>query len=153
MTNKSLKTFIFGIALLSFLACKNEQASGDTEPVADEFSAMGDEHTSKNSLDYAGTYKGITPCADCEGIEVELNIGMDSIYTLNTRYLGKEDSSIITTKGTYTWIDGNTIELSGIAPTDGPVKYKVGEGMLWQLDLEGNKVEGDLADKYILKKS
>lgn len=147
-----LKSVLFGIAAISFFACNSEKASNDKEPIADEISAFADEHTSKNSLDYAGTYKGVMPCADCEGIEVELNISMDSNYTMNTRYLGKEDSSVITTKGTYTWIDGNSIELSGIAPTDGPTKYKVGEGMLWQLDLEGNKVEGDLADKYILKK-
>ena len=24
-------------------------------------------HNAKNSLDYIGTYKGILPCADCEG--------------------------------------------------------------------------------------
>jgi uncharacterized lipoprotein NlpE involved in copper resistance len=109
-----------------------------------------DEHTTQNSVDYAGTYKGITPCADCEGIEIELTINMDSTYSHSSNYLGKGDGKAIVKTGKYVWIDGGTIELDGM--TDGPSKFKVGEGRIWQLDMEGNKIEGDLADKYILTK-
>jgi copper homeostasis protein (lipoprotein) len=37
-----------------------------------------DEHNAKNSLDYIGMYKGIVPCADCEGIETILNLRDES---------------------------------------------------------------------------
>lgn len=33
-----------------------------------------------------------------------------------------------------------------------PGKYQVGENQLWHLDENGNRIEGDLADRYILKK-
>jgi uncharacterized lipoprotein NlpE involved in copper resistance len=77
---------------------------------------------------------------------------MDGTYTLDMKYLGKGDDAVATEKGTFSWLeDGNTIELSGI--TDGPSRYKVGENRIWQLDMDGNVVEGDLADKYILTKT
>jgi uncharacterized lipoprotein NlpE involved in copper resistance len=114
-------------------------------PVADTV------HTTMNSVDYAGTYKGTTPCADCEGIEVELTIGMDSSYTHSMKYLGKGDGKPVIKTGKYVWVDGGTIQLQGI--DEGPSKFKVGEGRIWQLDLEGNKIEGELADRYILTKT
>nr|WP_250850238.1 copper resistance protein NlpE N-terminal domain-containing protein [Acinetobacter sp. ANC 5378] len=33
---------------------------------------MGD--TVETSLDWAGEYKGVFPCADCEGIETDLEL-------------------------------------------------------------------------------
>ena len=54
-------------------------------------------------------------------------------------------------KGKYTWnAAGNTIILDGVK--DAPNQYFVGENTLTQLDMEGNKITGDMADLYILKK-
>jgi heat shock protein HslJ len=70
---------------------------------------------------------------------------------LKTKYLGKKDIKINEQKGTYTWNEaGNSIILAGIE--NGPAKYFVGENYVVQLDREGNKIEGDLAEKYILQK-
>lgn len=148
----NLKLVLLSITFLAFLACNNNAGSDEAEIVQDEIKALPDDHTSQSSLDYAGTYKGTLPCADCEGIEVELTIDMDSTYALNSKYLGKGDDKGNTKQGTYKWIDGGTIELEDLDTGAGPTKYKVGEGQIWQLDLQGNKVEGSLADKYILKK-
>jgi uncharacterized lipoprotein NlpE involved in copper resistance len=149
MVRDYFKTVLFTVAITSFMACGGNEK--EAEVVPDEVSpAFKDAHTSQNALDYAGTYQGITPCADCEGIEVSLSISMEGTYTLGMKYLGKGDNAVFTKEGKYTWIDGNTIELGDI--TDGPSKFKVGENQIWQLDMEGNRVEGDLADKYILKK-
>ena len=96
-------------------------------------------------------YKGIVPCADCEGIETILNLRDESNFVLTTHYLGKKDSKINVLKGTYTWNkEGNTVVLSGIE--NGPSQYFVSENYLTQLDLEGNKITGDLASKYVLEK-
>jgi hypothetical protein len=67
------------------------------------------------------------------------------------KYLGKGDAKPVIKTGKYVWVDGGTIQLNGI--TDGPSKYKVGEGRMWQLDMQGNKIEGELAEKYILTKT
>lgn len=139
--------------VLLFVACgDNAGNNAGVEEVELEMVAPADTvHTTRNSVDYAGTYKGVIPCADCEGIEVELTINMDSSYTHSMKYLGKGDEKPVIKAGKYVWIDGGTIQLEGI--TDGPSKYKVGEGRIWQLDMQGNKIEGDLADKYILTKT
>jgi uncharacterized lipoprotein NlpE involved in copper resistance len=140
-------------AAASFVACgENTGNQPESKEVEIEMVQPADpDHTTQNSVDYAGTYKGITPCADCEGIEVELTIGMDSSYTHSAKYLGKGDGKPLIKTGKYVWVDGGTIQLEGI--TDGPAKYKVGEGRIWQLDMQGNKIEGELADKYILTKT
>jgi len=38
------------------------------------------QHTSANSLDWAGVYRGVLPCADCPGIETTLRLATDSTY-------------------------------------------------------------------------
>jgi uncharacterized lipoprotein NlpE involved in copper resistance len=35
---------------------------------------------------------------------------------------------------------------------DSPNRYLVGENTLTQLDMEGNKITGNMADQYVLKK-
>jgi len=109
------------------------------------------EHTASNSLDYFGTYFGVLPCADCEGIETSLELSADKKYTLTTKYLGKENAQANESKGTYSWNkEGNTIILSGIK--NAPSSYFVGENYVIQLDIKGHGIKGNLADKYILQK-
>ena len=135
MTTKFL---IAGFVSFFLFACNSNQpqvATGDN---------------SQTSLDWNGTYTGITPCADCEGIETSVTLNKDSTYQVSNTYKGKSAEAVIKT-GTFTFNqDGNSITLGNI--TDGPSKYAVGENQLTQLDMEGNKITGDLADKYVLKK-
>jgi uncharacterized lipoprotein NlpE involved in copper resistance len=109
-----------------------------------------DSHTSQNSLDYWGIYAGILPCADCEGIELIIELNSDFSYTKKATYLGKGDGKPIETTGTYSWNEaGNTISLAG---EDAPNQYFVGENVLFHLDMDGNRISGDLAEKYRLNK-
>ena len=108
-------------------------------------------HTSQNSLDWSGMYKGVVPCADCEGIETILILNSDKTYLLRTKYLGKGDGQPIEKTGSLTWnAEGNTITLGGIE--NAPGQYFVGENQVIQLDMSGNRITGGLADKYILNK-
>jgi uncharacterized lipoprotein NlpE involved in copper resistance len=110
-----------------------------------------DMHSSRTSLDWNGTYKGVVPCADCEGIETEISLGLDMTYTIRTRYLGKGDQKALKEKGKFSWDEaGSVITLLGIQ--NGPTKYQVGENHLTQLDLKGNRIVGPLAKKYVLTK-
>lgn len=107
-------------------------------------------HTSRNSLDWNGTYRGIIPCADCDGIETVLTLNPDHTFELFSTYLGKGRDAV-GTKGTFNWnADGNTITLSGI--TAGPSQYFVGENKLLQLDMSGQRITGSLSDRYVLQK-
>lgn len=146
------------IALLVLMAaaCNNQlqpaaisaaiPASKDTtQPTA---AATAD--NSANSLDWAGVYKGVVPCADCEGIETSITLHADKTFMLSTRYMGKKQTAI-EEKGSFSWNEAGTIlTLAGLK--EKPTQYQVGENKLTQLDMSGNKITGNLADKYVLQK-
>lgn len=147
---KKLSVFAFALLLVSCAPkAKQTEEATDVQTTAEAPTAP-DMHTAQISLDYAGTYKGTLPCADCEGIETELTLTDDGKYTLKMTYLGKEETSF-EKSGTYSWKeDGSTIVLSDI--TDAPNQYFVGENRIFQLDMEGNRITGEIAEKYVLKK-
>jgi len=140
----SLSLFLFGCTQTS----KTPEITAKPETSRD--SAILDGHNSSNSLDVDGLYKGTLPCADCEGIETEIELGKDKSFVKRTIYLGK-DGRIFEEKGFYIWnSEGNTITLSGIK--NAPDQYFVGENELIQLDMKGDRITGNLADKYVLRK-
>ena len=139
-------------SLLLILSCKEtpKTSNGTTELAETRDTLIADSHTSANSLDIEGTYIGILPCADCEGIKIEIRLNKDLTYIQRSRYIGKE-GKINENSGSYTWnSEGNTISFSGIK--NAPSQYLVGENTLTQLDMAGNKITGKLAEKYILRK-
>lgn len=148
------KITITCLSILSLtIGCDKKEKSETSNEVSPDSTATGviDNHTAKMSLDYVGSYKGITPCADCEGIETIVFLTDESNYVVRTKYLGKKDAKMNEQKGTYSWNEeGSTVILTGIE--NGPSQYFVGENYVMQLDREGNKITGDLADKYILQK-
>jgi len=151
MKNSFLLT-VFAISLFVFISCKeslkNQPASTEQSIIAD--SAVFNGHNSANSLDFAGTYTGILPCADCEGIKTEIILNKDLTYEIRKSFLGK-DEKIFEITGSFAWnAEGNTIILSGIK--DAPNQYFVSEDKLIQLDMEGRRITGNLADKYVLVK-
>lgn len=103
----------------------------------------------KTSLDYEGTYKGTLPAADGDMV-VEIKLDRDGNYKKQVTY-SKNASKPVVEEGKYKWLeDGNTIELEGIK--DAPNKYKVTEGAIIQLDMEGKVIEGNIGAAYVLKK-
>lgn len=146
-----MKKIVIPTVMMLFLAIscetKKEESILTTQEPTEEFK---DEHNAKNSLDYVGTYKGILPCADCEGIETTITLNLDETYTSTIKYLGKSNEEIKEI-GDYTWMeDGNRISAEGIDTP--PVYYFVAEGKLIQLDTEGNEILGNLAKNYELMK-
>jgi uncharacterized lipoprotein NlpE involved in copper resistance len=107
-----------------------------------------DKASAKNTVDWQGIYKGVIPCADCEGIEVLIVLN-DSTYQMDYRYIGRSDD-VYQNKGTFTWSkDGNIVIFSDKTLSH---FFKVGENQLTQLDMEGNIILGEHADKYVLNK-
>ena len=109
-----------------------------------------DKHTSQNSLDYLGVYKGVLPCADCEGIQTTITLNENLTYSIKTQYLGK-GAKVFEQNGMYKWNDKVNILVLGDSENV-PRYYFVGENMLTQLDMSGKKITGDLADNYQLNK-
>lgn len=141
--NKYIFLFIMTVAVIYLAGCQTNHLTRPTTPIIDG-------HTSRIALDWYGTYHGILPCADCTGIETWLTLESDLTYRLQTRYLGKDDR-IFENHGHFIWKeDGNTIHLQGIP--DGPDHYHVGENRLFQLDQQGQKIHGTLAEHYFLDK-
>jgi len=106
-------------------------------------------HNSKNALDWAGNYEGTLPCADCEGIQTNIKLNYNDSFIIEYNYLGKEEP-YFSYAGKIEWSsDGNKISLR---EKSNVVQYIVGENVLIQLDLKGNKIEGELAENYQLKK-
>lgn len=141
--------FILGIAM--FLAgCGNSARNGNNQN-ASEAQTLPDMHNARIALDFTGTYRGVVPCADCEGIQTTLILAAEEKYQLQTVYLGKSEQ-VFEETGTYRWNEaGNTITLEGIE--NAPNQYFVGENMVFQLDMEGNRITGELAEMYILRKT
>nr|WP_281722320.1 copper resistance protein NlpE [Nitrosomonas nitrosa] len=107
-------------------------------------------HVSVNSLDWQGRYSGVLPCADCPGIVTLLTLDLDQSYRLSKYYLGKDDK-LFERRGVFIWEEkGSVIHLQN--SPDGPDRYQVGENILFQLDKQGKRISGDLAEDYILHK-
>ena len=107
---------------------------------------------SRTSLDWAGTYRGVLPCADCEGIETMVYLDGDLSYEISTQYLGKSKETN-KQKGTFSWDKtGSMITLNRATNSEAAARFKVAEGKLISLDTKGNPITGALADKYTLQK-
>ena len=117
----------------------------DAEPVA-VTSEVQDTLTS-----FYGTYEGVLPAADCEGIKTVLTLRNDTTYELVSEYLGSKEEQPITTSGVYEKNDSDVVVL--ITPSSGEKTYYkvVADGMALT-DSTGVLNEGELANLYILKK-
>jgi uncharacterized lipoprotein NlpE involved in copper resistance len=94
-----------------------------------------DMHNSRNSLDWAGAYEGVLPCADCPGIRTRLVLQPDGQFELGTQSLDRQTAPQ-TTRGRFSWdVAGSTITLDGAGQGQ---QFRVGEGRLLQLNRDGS---------------
>lgn len=103
--------------------------------------------------DWAGTYEGTLPCADCGGIENRLTLTAEGSYRLVETYLGgpaNPDGSSYTYDGKFHWTESGTDII-----LDGPerdTRYRLQGLLLVEVDLDGRPLTGPLAGMYNLKK-
>ncbi|EGU43153.1 lipoprotein [Vibrio ichthyoenteri ATCC 700023] len=106
------------------------------------------EHSARNSLDWEGVYIGTLPCADCSGIATSLTLNFDATYSYEQNYLGQGSEGQYKSTGEFIWNSkGDSVTLS---TEDDSQQFFVGEGVLMMLDVDGNKVQGDMAENYNL---
>lgn len=151
MNKKLLQLGLFASLAFAASCSKSEQKSDIEEETIPEESIPYTSDNSASSVDWNGTYKGTVPCASCEGIETILTLNRDQTYKLTTHYFGLNDALEQEDTGFFSWDEtGSIITLERVS--NGPTQYKVGENRIWQLDIEGKMITGDLADHYILTK-
>ena len=152
-----MKTYIFpviiGICILALgLGMNACQSKGSVKSDKDKVVDTDYANNSKNSVDWVGTYIGTVPCADCTGIYTQVTLKNDNTYSLQVKYLGKDDSTQLF-EGTFQWNDvGNIIILSGLNEKSMPSSYLVGENKLIQMGMDGKVINGELVSNYILTK-
>jgi uncharacterized lipoprotein NlpE involved in copper resistance len=139
MFNFMLSATILTVTI--FMGCTPKIITPQTLPKGDN---------SMVSLDWNGTYKGMIPCADCEGIETWLTLNLDKTYLLKTKYKGKSES-VQENSGKFNWNSAGSIITLGDM-VNAPNQYLVGEGKLFQLDMSGKRITGSLSENYELKK-
>lgn len=133
------------LILLNLTSCNNAKESADDNKQADI-------HNSENSLDWAGTYRGITPCADCPGIKMELVLDSNLTYTSYRQYLERTDS-VYEEHGNFSWKEnGNEIVLQKEGDSQ-PQYVKVGENEVILLDGDAKIIEGEIGKAYHLNKA
>lgn len=149
-----MKKMILAVAVIAvgFASCNKKadanESTNDTLTQVDS-TAVVDDHNSQNALDWAGTYEGVLPCANCEGIQTIVTLNSDDTFTTKQIYLGRSGEAV-EDSGKIMWHEGTMVHLKG-ATVD--MKLKVEENQLVVLDTEGKVIEGAMKDLYILKKN
>lgn len=106
-----------------------------------------DEHNSKNSLDWEGTYEGTLPCADCPGIKTIVELSKDKIK-ITSEYLERNTTSV--DEGNFKWTnDQNAVYID--TKNNGRFFYKIEENKLIALTEEGLEIK-DSNLNYVLNK-
>ena len=110
-------------------------------------------HHAQDSIDWPGIYQGFTPCADCMGVKTELALNKNS-YVLITQYIGKSVKEFVE-KGKFTWDSKTKTIVLTARKSETTRMYLVGDNnsTLTQLDSNGNRITGELAHRYILRKN
>ena len=85
------------------------------------------------------SWRGILPCADCEGIETSLFLETDGTWVMNERYQGvREEPSSFASYGTW----ARTADKLVLTDSQGEKSYYRAKGeALEMLDREGNPIE------------
>lgn len=133
---KGLFIYVFAI-FFALVSCDNQRKGAEA---VKEVKGKG-----ATLVDLVGGYTGIMPCADCDGIETLLKLNKDFTYLYSSKYLSKSDE-VFVKDGKWKY-ENNIITLEGV-----DYKFKLGNSILWQLDLSGNDIGGELADNYKLEK-
>ncbi len=109
--------------------------------------------SAQQANDLSGTYRGVLPCSDCEGINTELTLNKNKTFDLISRVKNKVDATATAISGSFSINKtGTIISLGGIKKEEQPTQYQIGENKLIQLDITGNPVAAELTEKFTLVK-
>ena len=142
-----------GLALAIFLGgCTTFGLGGgnNNPPPADNSGQTAQQQPqAANNAAFLGTYNGVLPCADCDGLQVSLTLTGGN-YTIQSTKLGKkqenkQDSGVYrtTTDKQYLQLDNNA----------GNLTFQIGNGYLELRRPDGEKLDPSQPDeKFRLKR-
>lgn len=130
---KTIKLSIFFLALaLCFSACKS--AKKENVKIA-------------NGIE--GVFIGNLPCNDCAAVRTLVKLYSPDNIEIERLFIGKSDS-LVSVSGKFTYNkEKNRIIFKEKSQIN---QYVWGENKITQLDVNGNRITGKFADKYILKR-
>jgi uncharacterized membrane protein len=100
------------------------------------------------ALKTEGIYGGFIPCSDCRGITTYLLLKPDMTYRIEETHYQKGDTLI---RASGNWkIDNGKIYL--YQNNKEKLTFLADEERLWQLDAQGNRISGNMGNKFVLNK-
>jgi len=135
------KLLLLMIVLIALTACSTSQKSVESNA-----------NSHSDIVEIAGAYRGLMPCADCEGIRTEIILDERGRYNISRVYLGKRgsrfhDSGLFR----YDSLSGVVELIDRKGNKEGSYLYE--DGNLVMLDADGNKIEGELAQMYVQERA
>lgn len=142
-----MKQLFFLIAVICFVACNSNKNGVTSTDGADNAGTL------QSPVATAEHYSGTIPCADCEGIDVSIQLNSDSTFIINTLYKGSRADSL---NNKYKLIGlwrlyGDTLNLTDANGVH--TKYIKTDTALIQLGNDGKLITGHLASMYVLHKN
>ena len=158
MKNKNLnfRTLLGMLLLLGLFAmgCGPKKEKGNAREKEQTENPVTDmAHNSYNSLDWAGIYRGVLACSDCEGLKTELHLHQNNTFTGKELHLD-DPKNITQYSGSFTWNDnGNMITLLSREENEEERKFKVTENGLIMVDGKGEMITDEKNVPLSLQKS
>ena len=128
MVKTAILSVVAACTLFSLIGCNNRTEVEVLQPTrAAELKPMQQ------------SWRGILPCADCEGIETSLFLAKDGTWVMNERYQGvRDEPSSFASYGTW----ARTADKLVLTDSKGEKSYYRAKGeALEMLDREGNPIE------------
>lgn len=149
---------LLGVSSIIFSGCnQNNKNAALEESELEKSTSTAQQVDSANSEifdttinnNWLGKYEGIFPCADCEGIKVELELKPNNIYELSEEYLGTNSQTETETKGSFSF-DAQDKSLITLDKKAQHRKFTIGEGFVEARDIQtGKKIESSLNYKLL----
>lgn len=140
-----LRDLIFSLGIIVGLGgCLNlsDELSGDNDHT--------DTVNARAQVPWVGTYQGIFPCAECDGVATMLILNPDMTYALRTRMLGKENIDK-KSNGSFIWLPDNShIRLLGKGRKQ---MFRVDDGFLELTMPDGRPIKTTEKRNFYLEKS
>ena len=95
-----------------------------------------------------GIWLGMLPCADCEGIDYQINFKNDYTFKQKSVYKGKSEEIFID-EGRWGFVSDSVIAVSG---NEDYKMFLIQQDHLVMLDQDGNKIESSFEERYHLSK-
>lgn len=135
---KRLNLFI-PMLMLIFVACQTEKKTVDTKSAV---------QVDLNEV--AGTYTGVFPCDDCDGVDTEIELLPDGQFRLFQSYINQDYD--VARHGEYEF--DNEAKIVKLHPEDEDAahhQYKITENGLEKLDKRGRVYKEEIRKSYQLK--